>query len=264
MNDLQVILKETVQRTEDEYVFVDPVCEFFGIRTKTQLERINRDPICQSDSRKNSCQSLFGDKRRRLSLGKRGFIRWIQIISPEIVSSNLRELFQNYQVAVFDYLYLGAQHKTQQLEDLKQFNTNIDKALNLRSKLRAYITEQNKFKKLCLDSSPSGWNEVRGNLQQRNSFPVEESQGMVNVSAYNSYSVNELKQLKTKILNKLSKSQRTLDYQHRKKQPELNPMPKGYRRASIERKIKDWTTELLLIDERIGELNQLANKSLEG
>jgi hypothetical protein len=48
---------------------------------------------------------MFGDNYPRFSLDKKGFIRWIQIINPNIVAVELRASFVLYQELIFDYLY---------------------------------------------------------------------------------------------------------------------------------------------------------------
>ena len=54
---------------------------------------------------------MFGDNYLRFCLDKKGFVRWIQIINPNIIVGNLRESFLLYQEMIFDYLYGAAEEQ---------------------------------------------------------------------------------------------------------------------------------------------------------
>lgn len=104
------IFEKTIQSDED-YIFIKPLCDFFGIDTENQVLKIKNDPILAICYGKNSNKTMFGDNYLRFFLDKKGFVRWIQIINPNIVSPDLREAFLTYQELIFDYLYGAAEEQ---------------------------------------------------------------------------------------------------------------------------------------------------------
>lgn len=161
-------------RSEDGNWFVKPICDFFGLDYDNQVEKINNDKICQTDTGKNLSESIFGDKRQRLTLQNRGVSRWIQMINPSIIRVELRDKFEIFQANIFDYLWNGNIQKREQLEDIRKFSESINKALRLKKQVNAFISEQNKFKNACLDCSHSEWAEIRTRIQPRHTLPFEE------------------------------------------------------------------------------------------
>ncbi len=102
-NDL-IIFESTIRKI-DGLIFIKPLCDFFHIDYDNQVKRIGKDPILKNQTSKKTDKSLFGDKIPRLAVSKRGFVRWIQIINPQIVQVSLRKKFIDYQIRIFDYLY---------------------------------------------------------------------------------------------------------------------------------------------------------------
>ena len=92
-------------KSDDQYIFIKPLCDFFGIDPENQGDRIKNDPILAKSSVKKPMKMLFGDNYPRLCLDKKGFIRWIQLLNPNIIDKNLRPAFSNYQELIFDFLY---------------------------------------------------------------------------------------------------------------------------------------------------------------
>jgi hypothetical protein len=60
---------------------------------------------------------LFGDNYPRVSLNKKGFLRWIQILNTNIISEELRPAFFTYQELIYDYL-LGSAEEQKRIGDL--------------------------------------------------------------------------------------------------------------------------------------------------
>ena len=96
---------------EEEYIFIKPLCDFFKIDTEYQVIKIKNDPVLANCYGKNSNKMMFGDNYPRFSLDKKGFVRWIQIINPNIVAADLRASFVIYQEFIFDYLYGNAEEQ---------------------------------------------------------------------------------------------------------------------------------------------------------
>ena len=98
-------------KTDGEEIFIKPLCDFFGIDTENQVLKIKNDPILAICYGKNSNKTMFGDNYLRFCLDKKGFVRWIQIINPNIIADNLRDSFITYQEKIFDYLYGAAEEQ---------------------------------------------------------------------------------------------------------------------------------------------------------
>jgi len=122
------IYKQTIVEKND-LIFIKPLCDFFGIDYDNQVRKINNDPILQFETSKKTDEIIFGDKRERLAVSKRGFFRWIQILTPSNVHVSLREKFQEFQVSIFDYLYKSAVEKE---NTQKQINKNYFRLKRLR------------------------------------------------------------------------------------------------------------------------------------
>ena len=87
-----------------EFIFIKPLSDFFGINHQRQYVRIQNDVILARSLTKKSKMMTNGRTYPRICLDKKGFIRWIQIINPNIVAEELWESFINYQEMVFDYI----------------------------------------------------------------------------------------------------------------------------------------------------------------
>lgn len=99
------LFHKTVQMYDQSYIWIKPVCDFFGINYENQTRKISSDTILANQSTKKSSSLIFGDNYLRVLLTKKGFIRWIQLINANTISDNLREQFIKYQSLVFDFLY---------------------------------------------------------------------------------------------------------------------------------------------------------------
>jgi hypothetical protein len=109
---------DTVKET-DNMIWVRPLCDFFQIDVQNQYTKIKNDPILGKLYGKNSTdlvqnEKLYGknstdfginDKNGRILLTKKGFIRWIQIINPNIIPFQLLDQFIEYQEKIADFLF---------------------------------------------------------------------------------------------------------------------------------------------------------------
>lgn len=116
MEDQELQVFEKSIKYQNDFIWVKPVCDMLKIDYKYQVEVIRNDPILSGMVEKNSSEMLFGDKRSRILLPKKGFIRWIQIINPTIVNNELRPKLIQFQTMVFDLLYgsLEAEQKARE------------------------------------------------------------------------------------------------------------------------------------------------------
>jgi len=105
MENNELVMFERTVKYSNDVIFIKPLCDLFNISYENQCRVISNDEILQTSSTKKSDKMLFGDKRERVCLTKKGFIRWIQLINPQIVQVSLKENFIKYQILIFDYLY---------------------------------------------------------------------------------------------------------------------------------------------------------------
>lgn len=96
---------------DDEHIYIKPLCDFFKIDPENQGDKIKNDLILAKSSVKKPNKTLFGDNYPRLSLDKKGFIRWIQLLNPNIIDKKLRPSFLIYQELIFEFFYGAAEEQ---------------------------------------------------------------------------------------------------------------------------------------------------------
>jgi len=238
---------------DDGSIFVEPVCKFFGINFKSQKRRFLEDPILQSEGTKKYHELAFGDKRLRLCVGRRGFIRWIQIINAEIVHPHLQKLFIEYQVAIFNYLYNGNESKISQLEDIRTYALNINSALSIRDQVMEYIAEQKRHRDLCLSYEPTEWAQIKPTLTEEKRMP-EVADGLKAIASELPNDITDLLRLKKNYQSAISKYKCLLLYQRKASQPEENPMPEGYKKELLKLRTKEREAEIEKINLKLVDL----------
>jgi hypothetical protein len=251
--NIETVLHDTVRQAEDGYIFIDPVCKFFGIQTRNQIARLKADKICQSDMRKNIFKAEFGDTKRHVCVGKRGFLRWIQIINPAILRKDLRDLFEEYQAAVFDYLYSGNEIRTAQLEDIRQYTININHAIRVKQQITDYVTEQKQHRNLCLYNDPTEWARVKPTLQAQKPLPAAVNT-LKAISAGLPNNPDELRQMKKNLQTYNTKARNLLEYQSKYKADEPNPMPPGYKREVLNVRIREYQQQIEEINIKLAQV----------
>lgn len=145
------MFNQTVIYDENNDIFVQHLCEFFEINYKYQQKIIEKDHILATCSQKKGDKLLFSDNRKRTCLTREGFLRWIEILNPNIVKESLREQFKTYQKLVVDYLYgksVVPNIKKQFEIDLrlKELNSQINRLMIEHKQLesdRKQLTRQN-------------------------------------------------------------------------------------------------------------------------
>lgn len=88
----------------DDRIAIKPFCEFFGLDFQNQTDRIKRDPILNQLYGNFHTVAQDSKQRAMFCLTKRGFIRWIDRLSPQNVAENLREKFIQFQILIDEYL----------------------------------------------------------------------------------------------------------------------------------------------------------------
>lgn len=135
METTQLSIFNRTIKTDDEYIFVKPLCDFFQIEYKNQVEKIRTDPILANSFGKKPKISLFGDNYPRVCLTKKGFVRWIQLINPTTLPEELRTKFIQYQTDIFDFFYGTAQEENE-IRKLMEENQKIDEQLKELSTMK--------------------------------------------------------------------------------------------------------------------------------
>lgn len=238
--------------------FIKPVCDFFGLDYDNQVEKINKDKICQTDTGKFLSEAIFGDKRLRLTLRDRGFARWIQMTYTSNIRVELQEKFELFQANIFDYLWHGNIQKTTQLEDIRKYTENINSAIRVNREVMEYITEQKQHRDLCLATSPIDWAQIKSTLAEQKKLPESTAQ-MVSNSAELPDDIEKLMKLKHSVQTNIGKNKNVLLYQRQITQKVENPLPEGFRKEQIKLRIKSQEAELEKICTKIDEVNKQLN-----
>lgn len=124
----------------NEDIFIKPLCDFFKIDQENQGDRIKNDPILAKSSGKKPMKTLFGDNYPRVYLDKKGFLRWIQILNPNIIDEALRPSFLIYQELILDYLIGSAEEQkligdlNAKLQNLKLEYSNLGNEIRITTK----------------------------------------------------------------------------------------------------------------------------------
>lgn len=132
---------ESTVKVENDQIYVKPICDFFKIHYANQVDKIKNDPILGNSFQKNKNKIVFGDNYPRVSLDKKGFIRWIQIINPSIIREDLRESFIKYQALIFDFFY-GSADQEDSIRKLVGQTQTIDEQLRELARQKRQLRKQ--------------------------------------------------------------------------------------------------------------------------
>lgn len=136
MENATLQMFHTTIRFHQDMIWIKPVCDFFDLDVKYQHRKIKNDPVLQNLV-ENSLPDLGEiDKNGRILLSKKGFLRWIQIVNPQMIRKDLKEKFIQFQLLVFDYL-LGSFDR--EIHIRKEYN-RLEKLKRLKNKISAEIT----------------------------------------------------------------------------------------------------------------------------
>ena len=245
-------------RAEDESWFMMPVCNFFGLDYDNQVEKINNDKICQTDTGKFLSETVFGDKRLRLTLRNRGFSRWVQMTSASNIRVELREKFEIFQANIFDYLWNGNESKTAQLEDIRDYVLKINEAIRISHQVKEYIAEQKQHRDLCLITPPNEWTQIKNTLVEEKILPI--STGFTKAIVLDlPDDIEQLKRRKHIVQGYIHRAQNTILYQTTTIQEKENPMPEGYKKEMKKLKIKSLEEQVEQIENKILAINKQLN-----
>jgi len=125
------MFRKTIRKKDDDTIFVKPLCDFFKLDYTNQVEKINLDHILKKQTGKKPDYNIFGDNISRAYLTKKGFVRWVEILNPNVIQKELRSKFELYQEMLFDFMY-GSIEKER---EMKVKVTRLHKLEKLYSKI---------------------------------------------------------------------------------------------------------------------------------
>ena len=140
---------QTIKKLDDDTIFIKPLCDFFELTYDNQVVNIKNDRILSKCTGKKPDKKTFGDSYPRLYLSKKGFIRWIQIINPNLIAEHLQEKFEIYQEMLFDYMFGSMERekemsvKVQRVNKLVQLYSKIGLEIkSLKADINLYLNER--------------------------------------------------------------------------------------------------------------------------
>ena len=128
-------LQNNVASVSESHIAVAPLCDFFGINYKWQTQAIKSDPILKNEWIRGKSPVLYGDDRSRVSLTRRGFVRWVQLLNPSIVREELRARLIEFQINVFDWVFGKLHHE----KDIAPVYKRLHKLKKLYSRIGTEI-----------------------------------------------------------------------------------------------------------------------------
>ncbi|MEN6355358.1 MAG: hypothetical protein ABFD02_18075 [Bacteroidales bacterium] len=119
-NDLTVLHSAVKFSQNPDYIFVKPMCDFFGLNYDAQVKRMKKDAFLRNCTSKLTDEFVFGDRVEHLAVTKEGFLRWSQIINPSQIDVRKRKKFEIFQSSVIPFLYGSNIIKDQYIQYLKK------------------------------------------------------------------------------------------------------------------------------------------------
>jgi len=140
-NELEVFQK-TIILDENNDIFIHFLCDLFDINLHNQQRFIQNDDILKSQWIKKSNNLLFNDNRKRVCLSKNGYLRWIQLLNPNIVRPELKNKLIRYQTFIFDFL--NSSSLTPLMKETHALNARI---MEIHREINALLLEEKKAKR---------------------------------------------------------------------------------------------------------------------
>lgn len=131
-NALIELYQKTIPTKNLDLIPLEFLCETFGINYEKQYRNLDEDKSYEGLFLKSANEEVFGDKRKRGHLNKKGFTKWIFQLNPTYINDFLKETFIQYQNNLLDYLYENA---IQQELVLRKVDLLKTKKENLYNKL---------------------------------------------------------------------------------------------------------------------------------
>jgi hypothetical protein len=130
--ELVELYQKTIPNQNLDLIPLEILCDTFGIDYERQYRNLDDDESYKGLFLKAANENVFGDKRKRGHLNKKGFTKWIFQLNPTYINDSQKETFIQYQNNLLDYLYENA---IQQELVLKKVDFLKNKKENLYNKL---------------------------------------------------------------------------------------------------------------------------------
>lgn len=130
--ELIELYQKTIPTQNLDLIPLEFLCETFSIDYERQYRNLDDDEGYNGMFLKSANEDVFGDKRKRGHLNKKGFTKWIFQLNPTYINDLLKETFIQYQNNLLDYLYENA---IQQELVLKKVDSLKTKKENIYNKL---------------------------------------------------------------------------------------------------------------------------------
>lgn len=174
--ELLDLYEKTIPTQNLELIPLEFLCGIFGLDYEYQYRLLSNDEYFAMMFSKSINEEVFGDKRKRGHLNKKGFIKWIIQLNPILVNELLRDTFVQYQNNVVDYLYDNAiqqESVLKQITSLKNERNSIyEKLLSDAPDFRRYIDVQTEIMRLGKDNKAIQA-KIGGVVQGKFLFPEE-------------------------------------------------------------------------------------------
>lgn len=121
--ELIELYQKTIPTENLELIPLNFICETFSLNYERQYKNIDSDISYQNVFFKVSNEAVFGDKRTRGHLNKKGFLKWILQMNPTFINELLRDTFIEYQDNIVDYLYDNAIQQESVLKTINNLTT---------------------------------------------------------------------------------------------------------------------------------------------
>lgn len=171
---LITLYEKTIPSEDFNYIPLEFLCESFSLDYDRQYRNLDNDITYQGLILKISNETVFGDRRKRGHLTKKGFIRWVLQINPTYINDTMRDIFIEYQNNILDYLY---DYAIQQESILKKAASLKNRKEVLYNRLYAnnedfvsYINIQAEIARLGKENNVIQ-QKIAGTFQQKIKFP---------------------------------------------------------------------------------------------
>ena len=116
------VFRKTMPLDNLEIIPILFFCKFFDLEYDKHSKYLSNDKSFEDDLYKVEDKELYDDNKKRISLSKNGFIRWVLQINSSSLSPTIHTLFKNYQKNLINYLFSNAYEQQRvllKLESLK-------------------------------------------------------------------------------------------------------------------------------------------------
>jgi len=142
---IEKTFEETIPENR-EIIPLEPLCDFFEINFQRQVENLRTHPGISPEMSLQTIPDFFNDRRKRICLTKKGFLKWVLQLNFKTVKKELQDQFLEYQDNLINFLYDSTLQREQMLsqrvkdkleadrleESLRKNNPEFQRLLELR------------------------------------------------------------------------------------------------------------------------------------